>query len=286
MKINKKILQKLYQVYKKAYCILWIKKNSQKGNIHMPAKSAVIKKIPFSREKVWLRPTTSDVSRVGEFINEIYFEDCYLHSALKAKKPNKLIDVGANIGLSSLSLMKEFQLKTIIAIEAEAENFGVLKKNFELWSQEFPETNWIPIHGCATNELGAEIFSLDSLSTLTRNNSASGTFRYSNNPKELDKSTEKVTGIKAITLNEIFLNILDDEKVICKIDIEGGEEILFKSNTDWVNKCIFITSEIHDRFHPCMINSSRNMIDCLTRSNFAAVPNENIIHFYNRDLIQ
>ena len=84
MKINTKIVKKLYQAYKKVYFLIWKNKNSKKGNIHMPGKSAAIKKIPFSREKVWLRPTKSDFSRVGEFINEIYFEDCYLHSALKA----------------------------------------------------------------------------------------------------------------------------------------------------------------------------------------------------------
>ena len=80
-----KIAKKLYQAYKKAFWIVWIMKHSQKGNKHMPAQSATIKKIPFSREKVWIRPTMSDVSRVEEFMNKIYFEDCYLHSALKAK---------------------------------------------------------------------------------------------------------------------------------------------------------------------------------------------------------
>ncbi len=111
MKIHTKIAKKLYQAYKNIYFIVWEKKHSKKGNIHMPAKTAAIKKIPFRQEKVWLRPTMSDFSRVREFINEIYFEDCYLHSSLKAMKPNTLIDIGANIGLSSLSLMKEFEFK-------------------------------------------------------------------------------------------------------------------------------------------------------------------------------
>lgn len=98
----------------------WIKKNSTYGNAHLSIDEAACRSIPFSEDKAWLCPTFSDSARVTEFLNNIYFNKNWLHDVLLQIKPTVLIDVGANIGLSSLSLIKEFtSIKKVIAIEAE-----------------------------------------------------------------------------------------------------------------------------------------------------------------------
>lgn len=93
---------------KRAAIEVWIKQNSQSGNVHLSIDNATCKKIPFHDKKVWLRPTSSDVARVQEFLANLYFKNSYLHERLTAENPTTLIDIGANIGLASLSLTEEF----------------------------------------------------------------------------------------------------------------------------------------------------------------------------------
>ena len=93
---------------KRAAIEVWIKQNSQSGNVHLSIDNATCKKIPFHDKKVWLRPTSSDVARVNEFLANIYFKNSYLHERLTVENPTTLIDIGANIGLASLSLTEEF----------------------------------------------------------------------------------------------------------------------------------------------------------------------------------
>lgn len=274
----------LFQVIlKKIYLIIWKKRNSKAGNVHLSIDQAVLKKIPFHNSKVWLRPTKSDVARASEFCSNIYFKKSYLHEILKEKKPTVLIDVGGNIGLSSLSLVNEFtSIKKVISIEAEEKNFGLLNANFALWREAYSDIEWIAIHGVATHSEGAKIVKEKSLNDLTGANSASGTFRYSASDEE---SPSVQNFHNSISINSLIESIDESENVIVKIDIEGGEEYLFKCNIDWLKRCAFITAEVHDRFHPVMIDSSTGMIKALVHNNFAFVPADDVIHCYNRKIV-
>ena len=70
-------------------------------------------------------------------------------------KPTTLIDIGANIGLSSLNLIGKFSsLKHIIAIEAEKENFSILENNFRLWKNYHEKLKFSQFNAVATNESG------------------------------------------------------------------------------------------------------------------------------------
>ncbi|MDB2504008.1 FkbM family methyltransferase [Gammaproteobacteria bacterium] len=204
-----------------------------------------------------------------------------MHDALRVSKPTILIDIGANIGLSSLSLIEEFNsLKKVIAIEAEEENFGVLQSNFRLWSKRFPNLLLEPMHAVATSDGDAKMTEQTSLAELTGNNSASGTFRF-----EADSTDKPLNSrvLSSISIQDLFDSFGPNESIIVKIDIEGGEEYLMRQNTDWVRAASFITMEIHDHFHPVMLNSSKNMIKILADANFAIKPSDDVLHCYNRD---
>ena len=60
---------------KKIYLKIWSKLNSYKGNVHLDSESSILKKIPFSAEKIYMRPTKSDCGRIVEFNNSIYFQN-------------------------------------------------------------------------------------------------------------------------------------------------------------------------------------------------------------------
>ena len=196
-------------------------------------------------------------------------------------KPTILIDIGANIGLSSLSLVEEFaSIKKVIAIEAEEENFGVLACNFRYWQKKFNNTVFEPIHAVATSDANLKMTKQASLAELTGKNSASGTFRFDANSGDASLEGDELI---TISIKDLFKDFSDSETIIVKIDIEGGEEYLMSKNTEWVKATSFITMEIHDRFHPVMLNSSTNSIKALCEGNFAITPSNDVLHCYNRD---
>lgn len=86
-------------------------------------------------------------------------------------------------------------------------------------------------------------------------------------------------------MNDVVGNLTDQDKLIVKIDIEGGEEYLFEKNIQWIKKVMFLTIEIHDRYNIELLNSSSNFIKMLAENNFSIVPENDVIHCYNRSLL-
>lgn len=119
-----------------------------------------------------------------------------------------------------------------------------------------------------------------SLSELTNGRySASGTFRFEeiikNNPSE-------VKNFETISINDLISNISINDHIIVKMDIEGGEEHLLSKNTEWINRCSYLMTEIHDAFHPSMINTSKNLIKVLHEEDFAISASNNCLYCYNK----
>jgi FkbM family methyltransferase len=278
-----KIYRLLNYFLKKLYLKLWKTFKSYKGNIHLGSKESSLVKLPFTNKSAYLRPTSSDMGRVSEYISDIYFSYSYLHTKLTNMNPTILIDIGANIGMSSLGLLEEFtHLKKIIAIEAEDENFNILSKNFKYWKKEFKDIEFLPIHAIASSDKNLNFHKQKSINELTGSNSASGTFRFS---PDSNLNLDNKEFSQVVSIQDIFKEIPSEEVVIVKIDIEGGEEFLMSKNYDWVGSTAFITMEIHDRFHEDMLNSSRTSIEALCNFNFAIVPEKDVLHCYNRNIM-
>jgi FkbM family methyltransferase len=277
-----KLINSLKKFPKKLYMRIWNSLNSY-PNVHLGSESLVLKNIPFSKNKVYIRPSRSDISRIYEYINGIYFKNSFLHESVTNVQPKILLDIGANIGLSSLSLLSEFKsIKKIIGIEAEISNWEVLKRNYELWSKKFPEIEFVPVHGIASSS-NTNHFSKSSLfDDGTLDFSASGTFMFQpfNKSKDNDNAVEE----KVILINDLITSDLSNEKIICKIDIEGGEEFLFDGNTEWRDSVSFLTIEVHDMFNKKLINSSRGLINIIHKYDFAIVPDNDILHCYSRKI--
>ena len=69
-----KLLKLFKFFYKQFYIKLWRKVYSKKGNVHLSSNTKQIIKIPFTKNKVWIRPSVSDTGRVREYLSKIYFK--------------------------------------------------------------------------------------------------------------------------------------------------------------------------------------------------------------------
>ena len=142
----------------------------------------------------------------------------------------RIIDLGANIGLAALYFHLRYPSAHVACVEPSPRNLSVLRRVVAL--NTLPAT----IFACA---IGTE---------------SGSTFLYeTDNPtcchtlgNRMDK-TERIT-VRQITVPEI-MDLLKWELVdILKIDIEGYERILLRSNAHWLSRVSYIVGEIHEGY--------------------------------------
>lgn len=189
------------------------------------------------------KPFTINIRRkssdVGVFISVILNQeyravvDHFLQSGRAVKN---IIDAGANIGCTSLYLAAYFPDALILAIEPDAQNAGMCKKNCELNKLEqvsiLQHALWIN-----TNKLSLDNSFRDGMEWSVSVNETNGS------------STRQVGGITLDALKTQFNNERID---ILKIDIEGGEKKLFEDESfiETVNTAVnALVIEIHDEFN-------------------------------------
>jgi FkbM family methyltransferase len=147
-----------------------------------------------------------------------------------AQAPRTILDAGANIGISVRVFAERWPDASIVAIELEAENAALLRRNcaaYEkvtvlqggLWSGK----GWLHL---ADSAAGASTFS----------------------------AVEQVSGGDGAIPSFGVADLLDDagwETVdLLKLDIEGGEIAVFRAADRWLHRCRRIVVELHDRFAP------------------------------------
>jgi len=150
------------------------------------------------------------------------------NAIIAAHKTPLIIDAGANIGASVVWFAHEFPHSHIIAIEPDADNVKVLRKNAE---------------GLDVDILEAALGSTDGLVSLV--DSGHGEWGYQTK-EDTNGSCRRMSASRII-----------EEKIaqgyapfLFKIDIEGGEENLFEAHTEWVDLFPLIIIELHDWLLP------------------------------------
>ena len=247
-------------------------------NQHLSAETARIRKIPFSSRRVYLRPSASDQARLQEYLAHIYFGSGYLHEKILELTNVTLVDLGGNIGMASLRLVEEFPgIRSVLAVEAEYENFLMLQKNFELWTGE--GVNFTSLNKIVCSGEGA--FAKGSLHDKNSKLTSSGTFTFKPATGSNSKGRSEELQTNTVNISDLVADI--DGPIFLKIDIEGGEEYLFEEDS-WLEKVCFIATEIHDRYSPDLINSSSAMIRSLVNHDFAIHPTQDMLFCYKRAL--
>ena len=172
-----------------------------------------------------IRVRTTDLS----VYNEIFLGGQYSFELPRC--PRTIVDVGANIGLTSVFYAHKYPDSKIIAIEPEASNFHMLTKNAR------PYPNIIPIH--------AALWSRDGEISIREPDPTTGTYGKWGFATYEGEGTR----VRAITMRTLMMNMNLGSIGLLKVDIEGAEKEVFE-NCDWMERIGCLAIELHDRFKP------------------------------------
>jgi FkbM family methyltransferase len=146
------------------------------------------------------------------------------------QSPAFIVDAGANIGLATLYFAWKYPAARIAAIEPEASNLEILRRN----CADLPSVKIIP----------SALWSGRSNLFISNPHSEKWTFSV----------TEKKSSgpsIPSVTVGDVLRDSGFDRIDILKLDIEGAERELFREGwQDWLPKVRMIVIELHDRFLP------------------------------------
>lgn len=179
-----------------------------------------------------LRKGTSDAMVFQQIFIDKEYSDLVDMILLNKKSITTILDLGANIGLTTIYLIKYFPNATYLCVEPD-------KKNFELMQLNLTRFSNIVLYQKA-------IWSNNNNLYLNRNFRDGKDWSISVSNDDLGAYTK----VETITIDNILeynhLSIID----LVKIDIEGAEAEIFKSEAhlDFLDKTRIIAIEIHEEF--------------------------------------
>lgn len=154
---------------------------------------------------------------------EIFWKKVYAIPTHFVQNPLTIIDLGGHVGFTSIYYSIQYPNAKIFSVEASSENFNILQSNVRQFE------NIIPINKAIYPIDGEVLFD------------ESG---YSYNTK-ISNVGKPIESVSVITLMETYgLNNID----LIKIDIEGAESELLKTNTEWLYKTDNIIIELHSPY--------------------------------------
>jgi FkbM family methyltransferase len=177
------------------------------------------------RTPVRIRLRTSDSETYKEVLRGEYsFELPF--------SPKIIVDAGANIGMASLYFAHKYPDAKIIAIEAEASNFDILRRNVRY----YPAIT--PVHAAVWNRDG-EI----SVSEPDARTGASGKWGF------VTRENGAGAKVRAVTMGTLMREMNIRAIDLAKIDIEGAEQEVFE-DTRWLTGVQCLMIELHDLIRP------------------------------------
>jgi FkbM family methyltransferase len=195
---------------------------------------------------------------------QIFFEKQY-QSAFKIE-PLTIVDAGANIGISVRYFATNYPRAEIWAIEPDASNFELLKKN----CARLPQAHLISAALWPTKE---PIY-------LSDKNAAKWEFEVTN-----VASVDSGKALNSVTIPEILAQIPSGRINLLKLDIEGAERELFQGNTEaWLSKVDVIVIELHDRFKK---GCSKSFYSAICKRDFHQEQvGENVFIYFTPEIVE
>ncbi len=221
-------------------------------------KGTVALALPGSRHPIYLRKGTTDkdvffqvfLIREYDFAGSPQFERLkanYNDARSRGETP-LIIDAGANIGLAARWFADTFPEARIYALEPDVGNYAMLRAN----TKDFP--NIVALHAALWDNSAAKL--------AIANRAVPASF-YS----VMETGGAGDGGLTAYTVPDIMRMACARRLLLAKIDIEGGEDALFRSNTAWLNDTDAVAIELHDWLLPGT-GSSHNFIAALAQHPF------------------
>ena len=197
-----------------------------------------------------------DLSRfaLGKRVQALY------ESMIRDGQRPLIVDAGANIGASAVWFASSFPKSKILVIEPAPNNCDLLKRNCASVDYEL-------FAGGLSSEDG----------TMYLSDPGCGAWAF----RVVEKGSIPVPVFSASKLIDSQI-VQSKVPFICKIDIEGGEDHLFRKDTDWIDRFPLLIVELHDYMLPGG-SRSKGFLTCVSRYDFDFVPyGENIFCFNNR----
>lgn len=193
--------------------------------------------------RFFIKKDSSD-SRVFE---QIILDEEYKTVVEEIRKRNikveTILDLGANIGLSSIYLSAHLSPSKIIALEPSSITFNRLERNVE--------------HIASIKCIQKGIWSKNTFlkPDVSFRDGEDWSFRL------VETSVKQEAILEAVGLDDLMKDEQMSQIDLLKIDIEGGEVELFKSNhLPWLQKTKIIALEIHDEFE-CRMDIERKLVE-------------------------
>lgn len=213
--------------------------------------SIVFARMKNSPQKIYLRNIASDKQ---------IFQQIFLREELNvifSSIPSVIVDGGANIGMATLYLKMKYPDANIFAIEPDNSNFQLLKKN----------SKGLSAIKCYKNALWYQPAFLEIINKEAGNESF-----IVNEVKE----NIGIELLKGITLDEIIKENRLVTIDLLKLDIEGSETELFKSDCEsWLSKVKNLLVETHNWINP---ESEASVMNATKRLTFVGMRGE--YHFF------
>ena len=216
--------------------------------------------------RISLRCGESDIQVVRQVFAQREYDP--LHPALRARLAGKyeaildsghkpvIVDAGANIGAASLWFGKIYPEARIVAIEPDPSSAALLRRNVA----DLPNVT----------VLEAAIGSRHGFARLVSNGPSWGI--------QMERSP---AGVEIVTMQDALAASGGDVPFLVKVDIEGFENDLFASSTEWLDETFAVVIEPHDWLKPGK-HSSRSFQRAFAARSFEIfVRGENL--FYVRE---
>jgi FkbM family methyltransferase len=180
--------------------------------------------VPGLKYPVHVRLRTTDVSLLSDILLKCEY-DWELSTP-----PRVIVDAGANVGMASVYFANKYPEARIIAIEPEASNYRLLKKNTANYSN--------------VTCVEAALWKSDTSVTLGDPGGGDWSFQTFGDTK-LGRASRR-QAVEGITVQTVMERFGIDHIDFFKVDIEGAEKEVFEGTPSWADKIGLLAIELHD----------------------------------------
>ena len=221
--------------------------------------------------RVWVREGTSDYAVLDQIFHTEEFnistapQFAWVRTAydkmLAAGDTPLIVDCGANIGLSALYFASRLPKAKIIGIEPARDNVELARRN--TGQNPLIEIIEAAVHDAAT---ALEIVDPEAEK-----------FAY----RVQEVRAHSTMSVEAVTIDALMQRHGARRNLIVKVDIEGGESALFRSNIGWLDHTDLLIVETHDWLFPGQ-GTSRTLFSALSGRKFEVIYKGECISFFFR----
>lgn len=163
--------------------------------------------------------------------HEVFLGECYRIPPqwLQRHEVRTVVDLGAHIGLTSLFFLQQFPQARYVCVEANPENVDFLRYNLSCMANQ---VQILP--GAVGDTSGTVFFATDGPTWHGHiSDHASG-----------------AAAIRSYCMAEILASSGVTTVDLLKVDIEGAEQRLFRTNAEWLRNVKIIIIELHEGYSP------------------------------------